>query len=109
MEETMGIDVHKPVTAAQLDPLVRHVLPFGKYQERIQCVLRELVGVPILNDWWNNQRTPDGQHRSWLHYKMGLSCEQSAEEFRPFAEAQLVRPRPKTDHWKDVCSLYERC
>lgn len=94
--------------AAPLDPLVRHVLPFGKYQERIQHVLRELVGVPILADWWSRQQTPDGQHRTWLHYKMGLSCEAAAEELRPFAEAQLVRTRPKTDHWKDVCALYEK-
>ena len=82
-------------------------VPFGVYQRAVVAVLRELVGVPILADWWDNQTRPDGQHRTWTHYKMGLSCELSAEEMRPFAEARLVRPRAKPEHWRDVCLVRE--
>lgn len=81
--------------------------PFWCYQQDVIAVLRERVGVPILADWWKAQTRPDGQHRTWTHYQMGLSSEQSAEEMRPFAEAQLVRPRPKDEHWKDVCIVRE--
>ena len=82
-------------------------MPFLVYQRAVVDHLRSVIGMAIPAEWWSAQTRPDGQHRTWTHYNMGLNFDQSAEEMRPFAEAQIVRPLPKTDHWKDVCSLYE--
>lgn len=87
---------------------ISSTIPFGCYQERIRVLVSVLINRPITGDWWAKQKRADGQHRTWTHYLMGISCEQSAQEMLPFAEAQILRPHPKSDHWKDVCSVWEK-
>jgi hypothetical protein len=83
-------------------------VPFGAYQQHVQRVLRALVNHPIPAEWWEKQTLPDGNHRTWLHYKMGLGFDESAEELRPFAEAQLLKPQVKGERWQDCCSEWTK-
>ncbi len=82
--------------------------PFSCYQQDVISVLRGLAGRPITAEWWNAQRRPDGQHRTWTHYQIGLPSADSARELLPFALAQIGKPVTKPEHWKDVCISFER-
>lgn len=91
---------------SEITPNMEHV-PFGVYQQHIQRVLGEITGLAITKEWWDSQTIPSGQHRTWLHYKMGLSIEQSAEELRPFADAQLRR-HYEPERFQDICISFEK-